>query len=831
MTDNEASVAPHRATILVGYGKFGQRMLRRLLKSAAPRGVLTWEDPRGGGAPSERHLQDLALLVVTDQTEGPGGVVDDESMNEGSALEMMRDLYRQIEEVRGDAAPAVNFAQALGKAAETLLAATARGTRHDALPLGLDVIVIAHPSTREAIGALDDLLVRGMDGLANNANLTREVQGAEVLNFLAIFDFENYWDTSEHGRGVRRAVHGSIEQWQRRRVAGKPSFGRFYLVDGRTKDGMREPAHRIDEISLFIELLLFEGQRAGELQRLYQPMGRRESPVATVGVRLMERSAGLLSHLAAARFGIGWLDYLGGTAVRDTGEPSQLQQRLAPYGPEALDALLDAGSLRSAVDAGLSALEEELTGLSAAELPDWPQHVRTRYQQTAQELDGGLSKSAQALMAGIAGSYLSSLPEELHAGVEDDLHHPRDPVPVGAVIAELEQSLHRLERLPDVAAPPSGEAEAILERIAALHAEYGRFHTARVQVEGLRRWWPLFAAALAAGLTPIVRDLLGDIPKPDPMHYLLDRAFAALQWINNPLAIGLVIFFAAWALGAWCFQRYIAGRVERARRFYNDAERGRFVGYLRSGLGPGGALRAPLETHVARALQEMALSVRGEVTREVGRVLDRLRERLREIRWLRDQLRGFLRMHGITSEDMRRDVERLAQDDIGIRYAVERGEDFNAMLRGNPPVPERFRSTQATEAPFAGWDQRYSRAFLVPLQFLDRLSRIYQDPFQQELARPQSGPEQTRLAEELRKFIRLRGSFSLGFNFKPQEGVPPDKRYCVLPSLWRLLPGVMPALLDRQFTEQAVFNCGDTGRAYLLRLQTGVALRCLLEPE
>jgi hypothetical protein len=830
MIDDAVDVPAPRATILVGYGRFGEKILRRLLKSAAPRGVLAWEEPRGGGAPSERHLQDLALLVVPDPSETASRIVDDESINEGSALEMMRDLYRQIEEVRGDRA-ADDFADALANAAATLLSASGRAGRREGLPLGLDVIAIAHPTTLEVVGTLDHLLVRGMERLANNANLTREVQGAEALNFLAILDFENYWDVSERGRGVRRAVHAWIEQWQKRRQSGKPSFGRFYLVDGRTNDGIREPAHRMDEITLFIELLLFEGQRAGELQRLYQPMGRTESPVATIGIRLMERSAALLSHLAAARFGIGWLDYLAGTAtVRDADGPSQLQQLLESYRPAVLDELLDTTVLRNAVDADLASLEEDLTTLSP-ELPDWPQRVRQSYQETARHLENRLAQTAHSLMAGITGKRLVRLGEELRSGVDAGLHHPANPIPLGGVIAELEQSLRDLEMVPDVAPPSPGEAETALRRIEDLHADYQRFNLERVQVEGLRRWWPLFAVALAAGLTPIVHDLLSEIPKPDPMHFLLDRAFAALQWTNNPLAIGLAIVFAAWAIGAWGLQHSIAGRVRRARRFYVDPERGRLVGSVRGGLAPGGPLRAPLDAQITRVVREMALSVRGEVTRELGRVLDHLRERRREILWLRDQLRGFLRMHAITGEGLKRDMGRLAQDDTGIRYAVERGEDFDAMLRGNPPVLERFRSTQANDAPFAGWDERYCRAFLAPLEFLERLSRIYQDPFQQELARPRNGPEQTRLAEELRRFIERHGSFSLAFNFKAQEGVPPDRRYCLLPSLWRLLPGVPAALQDHRMGEDSVMTGSDRGRAYLLRLQTGVELRCLLEPE
>src|SRR6185312_13897741 len=313
MNDSKDETRSPRATVLVGYGAFGLDVLRRLLASTAHRGILAWEEPRGGAAPSERSLQDLALLWVPDRTGFAGQGVDDEDAREGSSFEMMRDLYRQIQQVEERETPETDFAAAISAAAEKLLSATTRAGRRDALPLGLDVIVLARPTLPEVVGSLDRMLTRGMERLANNSNLERGVQGAEVLSFLAILDFENYWDRSEQGRRVREAVHNSVEQWRKRRQGGRPAFGRVYLVDGRTSDGIRDERHRMDEISLFLELLLFEGQRSGELQRLYHSQGSIESPVATFGVRLIERSAGLLSRLAAARFGIGWLAYLAGT--------------------------------------------------------------------------------------------------------------------------------------------------------------------------------------------------------------------------------------------------------------------------------------------------------------------------------------------------------------------------------------------------------------------------------------------------------------------------------------------------------------------------------------
>ncbi|HEX8253066.1 MAG TPA: hypothetical protein VF846_07975 [Thermoanaerobaculia bacterium] len=823
------SATPHRATILVGYGELGLDVLRRLLASTAPRGVLSWDEPRGGGGPSERHLQDLALLWLPDPLVAKSGQVGHDDAREGHALEMMRDLYRQIRAIDPRSPADAGLAEALVDAAETLLAAGGRAGRSGALPLGLDVIVVAQPASREVIGTLDRLIRPGMDQLANNANLRRAVQGSDPLNFVAIYDFENYWDRSEHGRGVRKALHASVEHWQRLRDQEKPAFGRFYLVDGRTDDGIREPFHRIDEISLFLEFLLFEGQRNGELRRLYQPLGQHELTVATFGIRLVERSAGLLASLAAARFGTGWLEYLAGTGpFRSAAEAEQLRQRLAPFGPDALDDLVDADALRSDVERGFTALEREVTALPP-EMPDWPRRVRAAYERTLQDLEVKMSARAHALMANISRNHLVHLPTELRAGINADLGDAREPVAVGTAIAELERLLERLDELQQVAPTPPGASEDLLRDVEKLHQTYSQFHEERIDVEGLRRWWPLYALALAAGLTPLLTELLADIPPPDVTRFLLNRAHGLLQRVNNSLVVGTAAFTAAWSAGALGFHRSIAGRVDRARRFYSDERRGRFVDRLRAGLGRGGALRAPVEESIDRLLYNIHLSVRGEVTREVGLVLSRLRERRREMLWLRDQLREFLRMHGFTGDDLRPEEGRLDRNDAGIRHSMERGEDFEATLRSNPPGPERFRSTQAEEAPFREWEERYCRSFLVPLEFLERLSRIYKDPFQQELARPGKGPEQQRLERELLEFLRRRGRFALAFRFEAQEGLPPDQRYCLVPPMWKRLDGVERELADLRMSDKSILTGSDSGRAYLLRVQSGVDPRCLLE--
>ncbi|MDQ3280765.1 MAG: hypothetical protein M3Q69_05065 [Acidobacteriota bacterium] len=825
MTERAAAVAPHRATILVGFGAFGLDVLRRFLASTAPRGMLVWDDAPGGAAPSERHLRDLALLWVPDRAAREAG--DVESAQEGNALEMMRDLYRQIQPLEGSDHLDDRFAKLLVETAETLLSASARATRTDALPLGLDVIVLARPTGREVIGTLDRLLVRGMETLANHGNLQRAVQGAQTLNFVGVYDFENYWDRSEGGRTIRRAVHGSVEQWQQRRTGGKPAFGRFYLVDSHTRDAVREPFVRVDEISLFLEFLLFEGQRGGELQRMYQPAGPFESAVSTFGIRLMERSTGLLGRLAAARFAIAWLEYLGGASPYIDADSSNLRDRLDEYEPQALDRLLEADTLRQGIDGGLATLESELTALPV-EMPDWPQQVRQRYTAAAGELEAKLSKDAQSQMAKISGSSLGRLPDDLRNAIDADLRDARYPRTIGAVITEIETALEALDA-PELPAAREDGAGELLNGMATLHADYARFHRERVHVEGLRRFWPLLALALAAGLTPVVHELLSDVPKPASLRFFADRAYALLQWINNPAALGLLLFTLLWLVGAAALHPRIAARIDRARRFYLDSDRGRFIDRIRSGLRPGGALRQEIDHRADRVLHEMTRSVRGIVSRELGRLLDRLRERRREMLWLREQLRGFLRIYGITSEDLKVEAGSLLRHGTGVRHAIERGEDVETMSSSNPAGPGRFRSVQASHGPFAGWSERYSRAFLAPLEFLEELSQLYQDPFQQELSRPGAGPEQQRLTREMRDFVTHRRPLELAFQFEAQEGVPPDRRYCLMPNLWRGLPGVLPALSDIGIGDAAVFRADrETGRAYLLRLQTGVEPKCLL---
>lgn len=304
-----------RPTILIGYGTFGQNVLRRLLTSTVLRGVLSWEENRGNASASDRYIKDLALFWVK-EISPQDNQADQGHTSEDVSLEMMRDLFSQIQPVKSDDS-GQKLAKAIDKVVKNRL--LTGGGHAAALPLGLDVIVIVQPSALIHVAHLNRLIRPTMQILANYNNLQ---QTAYALNFIQIVGFENYWDESQNGKEVRMAMHRAIKQ------TTTPRFERFYFVDGCTRDAIRLESQRIDEISLFLEFLLFEGQRIGPFQNLYQSQ-TYESPIATFGIRLVERSSDLFSRLAAAVWGIGWLDYLLG--VENTGidtEPSKLKEKL-----------------------------------------------------------------------------------------------------------------------------------------------------------------------------------------------------------------------------------------------------------------------------------------------------------------------------------------------------------------------------------------------------------------------------------------------------------------------------------------------------------------------
>jgi|GEM_PF-1491760 len=815
VTPAEGRTPPPRPAILLGYGDFGHTLLRRFLTSAALRGSLEWEAPPGGASPAERYLRDLAPIWVEDHL-APDGQDRRWEGAEPARLEVMRDLLGQIRRVPASSSQEEDLAEAVEAAVSSILAAPVQH-RRGGRP-GLDVFVLGAPKSAKTLGSLDRLVRPVMDLLENHNFLRR----ARRTSYIAIYDFENYWDRSPSGRRLRGAFRKSVDRWSGRRIERRPAFDRFYLVDGKAEAGERSEAHRIDEICLFLELMFFEGQR-GELQRLFQAHTAGESPVYSFGVRVMERRCALLSRRAAAEFGEGWLDFMGGSGSRED-VPEELRRRLEPYRPAALERALAANELRSDLDDTLCQLEEELVHTLSSSGSDGVNQVSRRYEEVTTELWDRLKERAGRRLDELSRDRLSRLSDDLESAIEVDLHDRERPVPLGAVLQEVDDALAELTALePTPREAPTG-FEQLSRRLGEVTGSYERFRLDRLHLDRLQLWWFLFALGTSIGVAPLLTRLLQDVPRPGPLApHLLELGWGVLQKVADPILMSLFVLVVVWGTGGIWVQRRFRKRLERAEEAFRDPLQGRLADRLRQALGPGGSLRTPLEERLDRLVQDLVLTVRSVVRRELGRAREWLGERHREMEWLRQQLRDFRRVHGGTGG--------VLDDRSEIRWAVEGPGEYDRMLALNPPSPPRFRSAQRELHPFATWNQTWSDAFLHPLSFIERLSSIYRDPIERELSRPGEGPEQERWASAFLDFVERHGASPVGFQWTRQDGLPPEERFCLLPPLWHNLRNVRDALADIAVDGQHLLVSRDAARSYLLRIQGGVDPAYLVEAE
>ncbi|ASF47642.1 hypothetical protein [Methylovulum psychrotolerans] len=827
----------HRPTILIGYGRFGLEILRQFLVSTATRGVLVWDTPEGAGI-GERRLRDLALLWLPDpmEDEGVGGAVLG-----GNRAELMRDLHRQIESPPDNSKDIQAF---IKNKAEGLLNAAQRARRQDNLPLGLDVMVLAHTHDRRTLGSLQLLLKDSViEPLYKGIPQLHRDVGADAINFIQVIDFENYWEDSDSAQKIREHFMSYIDFWQRRREVNLPTFGRIYLVDKHTVNGVREESERIDEISLFLEFLIFEGQRDSEaLQTLYQARPDDGRLLATFGIRLLERSGGLLKRLSAARFGIGWLDYLNSAHPRFPGDIKPLREALKACCLDPVqDDALNGDFLLAECQPQLSLLMKGLESLST-DNADWPQQVQNRCEQGLRKLQGDLAGQAQShIQQTLAHSSFADAASSLAGQVEAVLHNDRQPTTLGVVLHELEMALGTLKPTlgnTDEARILSTPNKVDFSKLRKTHAHYRRFLAMQLDIQGILKWWPLFALLFGFGLSPWLAGWLEawlhlsvfDAATASPaMRFVHDAA----QWLSGYESSGFpgkyywrvtVVCVMMGIPIAYFLHRGVRREVLQARRFWTDVEHGRLVDALRALLNTVADIQA---TSAKQMQADAAISIRREASRELALLYEHLKERRREISWLRGQLHDFLDMYGLDAESSTENWVRLGNNS-GIRHAIEQYVDLQRIDQTNPAIPERFQSMQAEKKPFKQWGERYSYAFLYPLQFIDDLSRAYQEPLEQELAKLGSGDEQTTRARELCAFLnRHSGDFSTAFRWRMRDGVPVDNVYCLLPSLWLSLPAVRATLTDQGVNEDHCIVGADGSRAYLLRLQIGVESSCL----
>jgi len=801
----------HHPTIIVGFGEFGRHVLYRLLTTAASRGVLAWQDSAPGAAPSERRLRDLALVHLENPFEKSAPESD---LRGVGSFELMSDLYRHVEHVEGAQA----LAAAIDRAASDLLSMSTRAGNAERLRLGLDVVVVAHPGPNKEIGVLQTLLGPAFDALGTKPNLAPAGPGAERLCFIQILDYEHYWNSAAADREAREALLGAIGHWEDRRAKRQPAFGRIYAVDGQAAGGIRDAAYRVDEIALFLEFLLFEGQRT-QLQQLYQRQSDKESPVGAFGIRVFERGAGLLGRLAAARFGVEWLDYLEGSGRAEDHEAIEaLRARLAPFAPAAVREHLSSEQLRSEV---LKAIDKAVPPIVAtdADAAAWVAEVRAGVERAVRDVRDLAALRVSGRAQELVGDGRARA--EVRAALEAALHDAPGPVTLGAAIDAV-AALHA-ETTP---APPRADAvedplAAGLAEIEAKHLAYKAFSAGQVSPERLRPWWYLLSMVVAAGAGPIIARAIGEIAEPDRADTYAHLAFEVLSVFKAPLYAGLLVLVVSLAACFGVFHPALRARVRRAARFYTDPARGRLADAVRRTFAPGGEARTTIDRGVELALDDAERSIRSEVHREAARALTSLRTRAREVAWLRGQLRELLQLHGL-DPGKRAAAEAFRPPPPSVRFSASLARDFEQVLRGNPPNPARFRSAQRAVRPFSGWDGEFSELLLFPLLMLDKLSEDYVDPLERERAQPGSGPEQRARAAEILEFLGANHDLETAFLWAASDGAAAvaTQRLCLLPEGWHDLDGVRRRLQEHAYDVAP----GGEGRTYLVRLENAVPI-------
>lgn len=810
-----------RPTLLIAFGGFGLDALQRLLHQSALRGVLRWKESQTGGVASAQHqLQDLGLLALPDPFERSPEVATQAA---AGAPQFLTDLYRQIKEAPSEALSAEGgIARFVRRAADELVAQTAFDRRD---PMGLDLLVLARPTSPETVAHLDILIQGCLESLADSAFFKTAVQGAENLNCILVLDFDDYWRTTGSpeeiatARDLRAALRNSMQSWERRRAQRQAALDRCYLMDGRTAVGYRPPHVRLDEAVLFLELLLFEDLRT-QRQGLYQQQSLVQPIAATFGIRLLEESTMALSREAAATFGRRWLDALIGDEEQCPDRSARrLAETLEPYTPEAIERRIEDNRLEQRFEAGAEALAKAIAEVPDRQAVDWLGRVRELYERERQSLDQTLNRAGWELVSAIKEAHLEDLDQRVVAAVDADLHDERSPASLKLVRERIEVARAALTSGQAGPVPADTEDGDPLHRLALLHRRYREQLDEWLAGQGraLHWLWPLFALLLALGLAPLTARIVAQIRPPGPgwpggalggwlparLGDALDRLVVAMHAANDPLVWTLVWFPILWAVCALLIQPRILDRIQRAQRFYTSAQRGRFSDYIRDLVAP---LRASLLQRVRRNIRS---SLNNDVQKTLSRIGDRLAERGREMDWLRRQLGEYLRLS--------------IQPTTAVRKWVRAPDALQAMLEANPPVRDRVCYRQdALPRPFDGWNEHFCDAFLDPLRFIDVLSKPYADDYEQRQEKRNLADDLPERRRELIDFID-RSNLALACRFLQDTGVTDEQRWCIAAQRWKHIPGMADELNNRLgVVDSDIVPAADRSRVYLLMLQTGI---------
>lgn len=821
-TDQETRSDQRKPTILIGYGRFGREVLQRLLRKSAPRGALVWDlSPHGDAGIGEHRLRDLALLHLPDGE--PGGTLDTDS-----APDFILDLYRQIREVQQvpgsiDQLLCDAVAESATHLRSTHAARDRRGGR------GMDVLVISHINAPSTVGTLErhtGVLLQRLEDEVPDWRVTQ--QSERKLNAAWILDFDNYRHPDM--LATRQVLSQCMGNWKQRLDQKRPALDRCWLVDGQAQDTHRSERDRIDEITAFLELLLFSGLRDDERMReLYEQVqaGPNRHVAATFGIRLLEQGSELLGRIAAARFGEGWLAYLRGDPQTGFSRvPRRIRAKLAPLlgligedtepSPDGTDGTGPLAVLDTQWQESVQGLTDRLLDLPGSDQQDWIHRAESIYDGHCRALELALNRAGLDLVRQIREELLRDGGAAIRDAITADLHDRMEPAPLASVRDEIRSAIMVIEARMQALSRRDRPRPA-LTATAAAHRAYlsARGEWLARSGRGLALLWPLLALTLGLALTPFAIDLLRWLPTLVAPDAALSgpMARAAMLW-RHPGTIAICLGVLIWVPLATLVQRRIIHGISRARAFFTDRDRGRLADCIRCDT-------ASLSIPLAAAKDNVRAALAAGMLQVMTPIQERLSLRDRELVWLRRQLGEFQRMQGLHAG---RPDSHLTGDSC--HRLVQTQEGMERMVRVKPAEPAHFQGHQeALPAPFAGWDARFCDAFLDLFPFVERLS----EPYLRELRTAATeGPVESGEMDQatLADFL-THPKLGLTFAVDADKSSSESETFCVLPRAWRGDQTLARLLSAVAVAGERIRTGKDPVRLYLIRRRINIAAAAL----
>nr|VFJ49947.1 MAG: hypothetical protein BECKDK2373C_GA0170839_102719 [Candidatus Kentron sp. DK] len=810
---------PLRPTLIIAMDAFGIRVQELLLTDLAGRGLLEPIVP-ANSALGERYLYNLALIRLGDPPSGNAG-----------DYEMMRDI---LGEIRCLSPSLPDLAKRLGsqveRAKQRLLDQATRQKYGDFSPPGLDIIVLAHPASIDEVGRLRELL-DSILATSTHFGGIKAVDAAQAIRTVVILDFDNF----QHcGNDLRDAIARNLGNWQDWRSRGARSVGRVYLLNGHSGGLRKEPRLREAETSAFLELMLYEGAHDETIRMAFHPAQGAEGILATFGIQVLERGAGIAVQFACAYYAWHWLDYLLSDAPEAEPETRHTRTLLqdfdtAEFGPMANPEEFDALSERAIAEC------REILADNSPQHEGHPDTILSRFESVQKRLGAEIENRVAGKRALLRRQELAEFGKKLFDAISRDLDGEYRPLPLGAVSRELKTIIERLEEetLDDASLPDAGSLFSSLRRhVDKLKETLSRQRRTQIDEKRFRNWWWVYALLLALAIAPVMQELIARTDTAQLIlslkpYYPLDVLVSMLNDIGwgEAWPHWIWVLLTTGTLGFFYLHGQIRRRLQRRERLFWSKAQGRLGALFRHQIAQDGALEATLRGEARRAVRDLRISLAGDISLEIERATAKLTARQQELKWLRNQFQMYLRTAGIDPMQ----GSRLREDIFGqhiLRRITHGPETFRMLVaRHNPQTPGNRQDDQANRilAPFSDWHEPFPDRMLRPREVLDRLqkTRHFEDPLESEMGSVGDGKLANQWQADLARFAAVQGLVPC-FHWEGEAGGR-EKRYALFPSRWRDAPQVAQALHGAGIgggESKEISSSQD--QAYLLVLRTGV---------